>query len=93
MPLTAEEGEFQSCGTSLVSGVDAFAFWYQVEWPLSLVLYYKALAQYQMIFKHIERLLSAVWITNKQTKFLPGDQFGLRQKMSNLIHYLSYVWL
>merc|ERR1712126_100046 len=24
---------------------------------------------------NIERLLSAVWITNKQTKFLPGDQF------------------
>ena len=47
--------------------------------------------------KHIERLLSEVWITNKQTKFLPGDQFkvyhpafGLRQKMMNLIQNLSY---
>jgi len=100
---TAEEGEFQSCDTSLLSGMDAFAFGYQVEWPVSLVLNHKALAQYQMIFrhffycKHIERLLSAVWITNKQTKFLPGDQFkvyhpafGLRQKMLNLIQNLSY---
>ena len=70
---------------------------------MSLVLNHKALAQYQMLFrhffycKHIERLLSEVWITNKQTKFLPGDQFkvyhpafGLRQKMMNLIQNLSY---
>ena len=76
---------------------------WQVEWPVSLVLNHKALAQYQMLFrhffycKHIERLLSAVWITNKQTKFLPLDQFkvyhpsfALRQKMLNLIQNLSY---
>ena len=100
---TAEEGEYQSCDTSRLSGLDAFAFGYSVEWPVSLVLNHKALAQYQMLFrhffycKHIERLLSAVWITNKQTKFLPGDQFkvyhpafGLRQKMLNLIQNLSY---
>jgi len=100
---TAEEGEFQSCDTSLLSGLDAFAFGYQVEWPVSLVLNHKALAQYQMIFrhffycKHIERILSGVWITNKQTKFLPVDQFkvyhpafGLRQKMLNLIQNFSY---
>ena len=38
-----------------------------------------------------------VWITNKQTKFLPLDQFkvyhpsfALRQKMLNLIQNLSY---
>ena len=67
------------------------------------MLNHKALAQYQMLFrhffycKHIERLLSAVWITNKQTKFLPLDQFkvyhpsfALRQKMLNLIQNLSY---
>jgi len=100
---TAEEGEFQSCDTSRLSGLDAFAFGYSVEWPVSLVLNHKALAQYQMLFrhffyvKHIERLLSAVWITNKQTKFLPGEEFkvyhpafGLRQKMLNLIQNLSY---
>jgi len=100
---TADEAEFQSCDTSMLSGLDAFAFGYEVEWPVSLVLNHKALAQYQMLFrhffycKHIERLLSDVWITNKQTKFLPGDQFkvyhpafGLRQKMMNLIQNLSY---
>ena len=38
-----------------------------------------------------------MWITNKQTKFLPLDQFkvyhpsfALRQKMLNLIQNLSY---
>ena len=46
--------------------MDAFAFGYKVEWPVSLVLNHKALAQYQMLFrhffycKHIEWLLSAV---------------------------------
>merc|ERR1719318_401003 len=100
---TVEEAEYQTCDTSLLSGMDAFAFGYEVEWPVSLVLNHKALAQYQMLFrhffycKHIERLLSAVWITNKQTKFLPLDQFkvyhpsfALRQKMLNLIQNLSY---
>jgi len=100
---TAEEGEFQSCDTSLLSGLDAFAFGYQVEWPVSLVLNHKALAQYQMLFrhffycKHIERLLASVWISNKETKYLPLNQFqvyhpafGLRQKMLNLIQNLSY---
>ena len=100
---TVEEADFQSCDTSLLSGLDAFAFGYQVEWPVSLILNHKALAQYQMLFrhffycKHIERLLSSVWITNKQTKFLPGEEFkvyhpafGLRQKMMNLIQNLSY---
>ena len=100
---TVEEAEYQTCDTSLLSGMDAFAFGYEVEWPVSLVLNHKALAQYQMLFrhffycKHIERLLSAVWIANKQTKFLPLDQFkiyhpsfALRQKMLNLIQNLSY---
>ena len=59
---TAKEGEFQSCDTRFLSGMDAFAFGYQVEWPVSLVLNH-FLAQYQMIFRHlfycknIERLL------------------------------------
>ncbi len=46
--------------------------------------------------KHVDQLLSAVRITNKQTKFLPVEQFkvylpsALRQKMINLIQNLSY---
>ncbi|XP_023342310.1 gamma-tubulin complex component 2 [Eurytemora carolleeae] len=77
-----------------------------VDWPVSLVLNHKALVRYQMLFrhlfycKHIERLISAVWITNKATKFLPGDafkvyhpSFGLRQKMLVLIQNLSYYMM
>jgi len=103
---TAEEQDYQSCDTSLLSGMDAFAFGYQVEWPISLVLNHKALTQYQMLFrhlfycKHIERLLSAVWMTNKATKFLPGaafavyhPSFALRQKMLNFIQNLSYYMM
>lgn len=61
--LAIDTAEFQSFDTSLLSGMDAFAFGYQVEWPVSLVPNHKALAQYQLIFrhlfycKHIERLL------------------------------------
>jgi len=103
---TSEEQEYQTCDTSLLSGLDAFAFGYQVDWPISLVLNHKALARYQMLFrhlfycKHIERLISSVWITNKATKFLPGDafkvyhpSFGLRQKMLTLIQNLSYYMM
>ena len=104
--FTSEEQDFQSFDTSMLSGLDAFAFGYQVDWPISLVLNHKALSRYQMLFrhlfycKHIERLVSAVWITNKQTKFLPGDSFkeyhpsfGLRQKMLTLIQNLSYYMM
>jgi hypothetical protein len=31
-----EEGEFQTCDTSLLNGMDAFAFGYKVKWPVSL---------------------------------------------------------
>jgi len=100
---TAEEAEYQVWDTTLLSGLDAFAFGYEVEWPVSLVLNHKALAQYQMLFrhfffcKHVERQLCAVWICNKQTKYLPLSEFqvysrafGLRQKMLNLLQNLSY---
>jgi len=103
---TMDEQEYQCFDTSLLSGLDAFAFNYQVDWPVSLVLNYKALARYQMLFrhlfycKHIERLICGIWINNKQTKFLPGDQFkvyhpsfGLRQKMLTLIQNLSYYMM
>jgi len=103
---TSEEQEYQTFDTSLLSGLDAFAFGYQVDWPISLVLNHKALARYQMLFrhlfycKHIERLVSAVWMSNKQTKFLPvasfkiyHPSFGLRQKMLTLIQNLSYYMM
>ena len=32
--------------------MDAFTFGYEEDWPVSLVLNHKALAQYQMLFRH-----------------------------------------
>merc|ERR1719166_898961 len=47
--------------------------------------------------KHVERLISNVWITTKTTKNLPverlstyGPSFHLRQKMLNFIQNLEY---
>jgi gamma-tubulin complex component 2 len=44
-------------------GLESFSFGYEVKWPVSLVLNRRAIACYQMIFrhlfycKHVERLL------------------------------------
>jgi len=44
-------------------GLESFCFGYEVKWPVSLILNRKAIACYQMIFrhlfycKHVERLL------------------------------------
>jgi gamma-tubulin complex component 2 len=74
-------------------------FGYQVEWPVSLVLNQKALAQYQMIFRHFlySKLIELHLEHQHLTKILPGIQFkvyhptfGLRQRMLNLIQNLSY---
>lgn len=46
-----------------LSGMQCFAFRYEVRWPISLVLNHFAICQYQMLFrqlflcKHVERQL------------------------------------
>lgn len=46
-----------------LTGIETFSFGMEVKWPVSLVLNHKAIACYQMIFrhlfycKHVERLL------------------------------------
>ena len=47
-----DPGAEQTYDTSLLSGMDAFTFGYEEDWPVSLVLNHKALAQYQMLFRH-----------------------------------------
>ncbi|XP_054718051.1 gamma-tubulin complex component 2-like [Uloborus diversus] len=87
----------------VLSGLQAFAFAYEVKWPLSLVINGKALTCYQMLFrhlfycKHIERLLGQVWTLNKRAKSLPSSEscfytsaFALRQRMLNFIQNLDY---
>ncbi len=51
--------------------LEALAFGYDVTWPISLILNRKALACYQMLFrhllycKHVEKMLSNVWLATK----------------------------
>ena len=75
---------------SRTPGLDAFTFDYAVEWPLSLVLSKHALTKYQLLFrhlfhcKHVERQLSASWLSQQEPKQLVGTaaalsaSFGLR---------------
>ena len=101
---TESESEFKGpVNTADLSGLEAFAFGYDVQWPISLILNRKSLACYQMLFrhlfycKHVEKLISNVWITTKVTKNLPiealrmyGPSFHLRQKMINFLQNLEY---
>ena len=49
---TEAEGEFKGpVDTENLSGLEAFAFGYDVQWPISLVLNRKSLACYQMLLR------------------------------------------
>ena len=101
---TESESDFKGpVNTADLSGLEAFAFGYDVQWPISLILNRKSLACYQMLLrhlfycKHVEKLISNVWITTKVTKNLPieslrmyGPSFHLRQKMLNFLQNLEY---
>lgn len=97
------QNEYRNTESMMLTGLEAFVFDYEVKWPLSLVINGKALAYYQILFrhlfycKHIERLLGRVWYLNKKTKSLPRSEicfyaaaFALRQRMLNFIQNLDY---
>ena len=60
---------------SELTGLEAFAFGYDVQWPISLILNRKSLACYQMLLrhllycKHVEKLLTRYKMSLKH--FLP----------------------
>ncbi|KAF8792059.1 gamma-tubulin complex component 2-like isoform X2 [Argiope bruennichi] len=100
---TDVQNEYRNTESMMLTGLEAFVFDYEVKWPLSLVINRKALAYYQILFrhlfycKHIERLLGRVWSLNKRTKSLPRSEmchyasaFALRQRMFNFIQNLDY---
>ncbi|GIY30343.1 gamma-tubulin complex component 2 [Caerostris extrusa] len=100
---TDMQNEYRNTETMMLTGLEAFVFDYEVKWPLSLVINGKALAYYQILFrhlfycKHIERLLGHVWSLNKRTKSFPRSEichyasaFALRQRMFNFIQNLDY---
>ncbi|KAF5282164.1 hypothetical protein FQR65_LT02861 [Abscondita terminalis] len=83
--------------------IESFAFSYEVRWPLSLILNRRSLARYQMIFrhlfycKHVERMISQVWRSNKVAKSFPFSSalqyrlaFVLSQRMLQCIQNLEY---
>ncbi|XP_037070798.1 LOW QUALITY PROTEIN: gamma-tubulin complex component 2-like [Pollicipes pollicipes] len=101
---TYEEKEHWAPAERLtISGLEAFTFGSAVTWPVSLVLNRKALACYQMIFrhlfycKHVERQLCQLWLSNKVVKQFGagGDRgyapaFALRQRMLTSVQNLLY---
>ncbi|KAM3968364.1 gamma-tubulin complex component 2 [Aphomia sociella] len=99
---TEEEKEYkQNKDCPPLTGIETFSFGMEVKWPVSLILNHKAIACYQMIFrhlfycKHVERLLCRVWLYNKVVKRfsearLYADAFALRQRMLSCIQHLQY---
>jgi len=86
-------------------GLDAFTFEYRVGWPASLVLSRHALIKYQLLFrhlfhcKHVERQLSACWLSLQDAKRL-GSLGGalaashtLRQRMLHFLHNMEHYMM
>ncbi|XP_034825232.1 gamma-tubulin complex component 2-like isoform X2 [Maniola hyperantus] len=98
---TEEEKEYKQKDCLPLTGIETFSFGMEVKWPVSLILNHKAIACYQMIFrhlffcKHVERLLCRVWLYNKVVKRfsearLYADAFALRQRMLSCVQHLQY---
>jgi len=84
-----------------LTGLEAFSFDYQVQWPLSLVISRKALTKYQLVFrnlflfKHVERQLLNTWNSHQSTKELDlrlslASSYSLRQRMLHFLQNLQY---
>ncbi|KIM24993.1 hypothetical protein M408DRAFT_75009 [Serendipita vermifera MAFF 305830] len=67
----ATVGSASVAATSVIDGMDALTLDYNVRFPLSLVISRKTILRYQLIFrfllhlKHVEQMLSAMWIDHK----------------------------
>ena len=89
-------------GLGLV-GHDSLTLSYHVSWPLSLVLNFKILSKYQLLYRHLlsirhtERLLHTCWRDHQSAKGLGEEvglayraSFALRHRMLHLFHSLAY---
>ncbi|XP_043269491.1 gamma-tubulin complex component 2-like isoform X3 [Venturia canescens] len=103
---TRDEKEYCYQAEKPLTGLEAFVFNYDVKWPVSLVINRKAIACYQMLFrhllycKHVERLLCRVWISNKIAKTFTHEAamayrqaFSVRQRMLDCIQHLEYYMM
>ncbi|XP_015121074.1 gamma-tubulin complex component 2 isoform X1 [Diachasma alloeum] len=103
---TSDEREYCAQTGKTLTGMEAFSFNYDVKWPVSLIINKRAIACYQMLFrhlfycKHIERLLCRVWMSNKIAKTFTHDvamayrqAFSLRQRMLDCVQHLEYYMM
>ncbi|XP_032680668.1 gamma-tubulin complex component 2-like isoform X2 [Odontomachus brunneus] len=103
---TRDEKEYCLQAGKTLTGLEAFVFNYDVKWPVSLIINRKAIACYQMLFrhlfscKHVERLLCRVWVSNKIAKTFTHEvamayrqAFSLRQRMLDCIQHLEYYMM
>ena len=69
-----------------LSGLESFGLEYSVKWPLSLVISYRSLYKYQLLFrhlfycKHVERQLCASWRSHRTsmgTRLQPNTWYGV----------------
>ncbi|EDW82486.1 uncharacterized protein Dwil_GK25106 [Drosophila willistoni] len=104
--MNQKEEYWQSHDRLDLSGLECFAFTYEVNWPVSLVLNRIAISKYQMLFrqlfycKHVERQLCKIWKENSMAKkFSPlaaelyRSAFTLRQRMMNAIQNIEYYMM
>ncbi|KAH8294466.1 hypothetical protein KR018_008824, partial [Drosophila ironensis] len=104
--MNQKEDYWQSQDRLDLSGLECFAFTYEVKWPVSLVLNHIAISKYQMLFrqlfycKHVERQLCKIWKENSiakkfsaQAAELYRSAFTLRQRMMNAIQNLEYYMM
>eukprot|EP00727_Mastigamoeba_balamuthi_P001036 m51a1_g1093 putative gamma-tubulin complex component 2 isoform x1 (765) ;mRNA; r:66278-69215 len=80
---------------SKMTGMEAMAFDYKVDFPLSLVISRVAIVKYQMILrfllllKHVERRLSATWVALSGTRSLAGIVQPLHMLRQRMCHFLQ----
>lgn len=104
--INHEEESWQANGKIDLTGLECFAFRYEVQWPVSLVLNHIAISKYQMLFrqlfycKHVERQLCRVWTSNNNAKKFSSNSaelyrsaFTLRQRMMNAIQNVENYML
>jgi len=74
--------------------IESLTFDYQVPWPLTLIISWRSITKYQLIFRHlifckyVERHLANTWMLHQQTKELNLDQYYLPSY--NLRHWMHH---
>eukprot|EP00037_Helgoeca_nana_P021398 m.215931 g.215931 ORF g.215931 m.215931 type:complete len:877 (+) comp25633_c0_seq1:245-2875(+) len=89
--------------TDNMTGLEAFAFDYEVKWPVSLVISRSSRKRYELLFRHLfkcrltERVLTNTWLDDQYYKEIIQlsdasrvAAFALRQRMLNFVQSLQY---